>query len=89
MPIIDAVPESPNQNNPTVYLDVSKTDIGELKGLEPGAAVKIVLIGKVISVSKRQDDQGKTGTITLEYKDLEVQDAPNMEMEALMEEGDE
>lgn len=84
MPIIDLEGAAPNQNNPIVYLDVSKADLGELAGLEPGAAVKIVLIGKVVSVAKRQDDQGKTGTISLEYKDLEVMDAPSMEMEALM-----
>lgn len=84
MPIIDLEGAAPNQNNPIVCLDVSKADLGELAGLEPGAAVKIVLIGKVVSVTKRQDDQGKTGTIFLEYKDLEVMDAPSMEMEALM-----
>lgn len=88
MPLIDRVGEAPNQNLPIVYIDVSRADLGELKGLEPGNPVRITLIGKVVSVTKRQDDQGKTGTIAVEYKDMLVRDAPNIEMESMMEDDD-
>lgn len=83
--IVDTVAQGPNANPPVVWIDFSKSNLGEIKGVEVGEFVKVVLIGKVQSVTTRQDDQGKMGTLSLEYRSVDVADAPKNDFEALSE----
>ena len=73
---------------PTVYIDLSKSDIGELKGVSIGDKVRVVVTGKVMSISQRADDGGKTGSISVESKDVQVKDAPDGDFEKLAEDDD-
>lgn len=73
---------------PTVYVDLSKSDVGELKGVSIGDKVRVIVTGKVLSISQRADDGGKTGSISIESKDVQVKDAPNGEFEKLAEDDD-
>ena len=83
--LIDMAGQGPNANPPVVYIDFSKSDLGEIKGVEVGEFVKVTLIGKVQSVSMRHDDMGKMGTLSMEYTSVDVADAPKNEFEALSE----
>ena len=86
--LIDAQPAGPNENPPVVWIDFSKSNLDELTGVEVGEFVKVVLVGKVVAVTKRQDDSGKMGTLQLEYRSVDVAGAPSNEFEALSEEDD-
>lgn len=86
--LVDVAPTSPNSNPPTVWIDFSKANLDEIRGLEPGSYVKVMLVGKVVSTSMRQEDSGKMGSLSLEYKSVEVEDAPKNDFEMLSEEDD-
>ena len=78
-------PATPSpQRIPTIYIDLTKSDIGELKSLKVGEKVKVTLVGKVVGVSMRDDDGTKTGTLTIESKDVSVGDAPSNALQAIM-----
>ena len=79
---------TPSQiSDPIIYVDLSKSDVGELKGVSVGDSVKVTILGTVQSISQRQDNKEKTGTITLVSKDVTVGDAPKG-LGDLLEEGE-
>lgn len=71
---------------PTVYVDLTKSDVGELKGVSVGDKVRVVITGKVMSITMRKDYGDKTGSISVESKDVQIKDAPGGEFEKLSEE---
>lgn len=79
---------TPSQiQDPIVYVDLSKSDIGELKGVGVGDSVRVIILGTVQAISQREDNKEKTGTITLVSKDVVVKDAPKG-LADLLDEGD-
>lgn len=72
---------------PTVYLDFKGSQMKQMEGVEAGTGVKIVLKGKVISVTERDDDGVYSGTLSVEYSRLAVQPESN-EFAALVSEDD-
>ena len=87
-PAISA-PTSSAKSKPTIYIDLSKSDIGEIKGLEVEQEVKVTIKGKVVAVSMRSDDQGKTASLTVESNDVTVKDQTNKMADLLDDDGDE
>lgn len=84
------LPATPAQvGPPTVYVDLAKSDVGELKGVKVGEKARVVITGKVLAITMRQDDKEKTGSLTIESTDVRIKDAPNSDMEDLMEEAEE
>ena len=70
-PSISAATPSPRAT-PSIYIDLTKADIAEIKGLEVDEEVKVIIKGKVTAISKRSDDMGKTASITVESNDVTV-----------------
>lgn len=70
---------------PRVYIDLTKSDISELKGLKIGEKARVIITGKIVELSQREGDAGKTGAIAVENYDVVVRDAPGGEMEELAE----
>lgn len=57
---------------PCVYLDLKGSQTKQLEGVEVGTGVKIVLQGKVISVTERDVDGRYSGTLEVEYSRMRV-----------------
>ena len=64
---------------PTIYINLPKNNVGEISDVKVGDMVKVVIMGKVVSKTESQDDQGKMGTISVESKDVNIrQDTTNV-----------
>lgn len=57
---------------PCVYLDLKGSQTKQLEGVEVGAGVKVVLVGKVVSVTERDNDGRYSGTLEVEYSRMKV-----------------
>ena len=73
---------------PTIFVDLTKSDVDELKGVKVGDRVRVVITGKVKSITTREDNREKTGSIQLESKDVAIRDAKGGEFEKLLEDDD-
>lgn len=73
---------------PRVFVDLTKSDIDELKGLKIGEKARVVITGKIVELSQRSNSDGRVGTIAVENYEVMVKDAPGGEMEELAEEDD-
>lgn len=80
-----AVGVGPNDNPPEVDIDFSKTNLDEMTGFDVGDMVRVVVVGRIKHIEKRQDVSGKMGSMTLEYKSVDIKDAPNSDFAALVE----
>lgn len=59
-------------STPCVYLDLKGSQTKQLEGVEAGTGVKVVLVGKVVSVTERDMDGRYSGTLEVEYSRLRV-----------------
>lgn len=75
------------KRTPCIYIDLTKADLGELKGLTVGERAKVSIVGKIVELRMRDDDSERTGTIAIESNDVTVRDAPS-KMTDLMDEDD-
>lgn len=74
---------------PTIYVDLTKSDIGEMKGIQVGDKIKVTITGKVKSLSMREDNKEKTGSLQLESKDVAIKNLKaEGAFEKLLEEDD-
>lgn len=68
--------ETPSEKNlPLVSIDVPQKAVDELKGLQPGDPVRIVLTGTVAEVSTKEPDlsiPGFSGLLRVEVKTTKV-----------------
>lgn len=66
----------PEADFPEVHLDVPTKALSQLKGVKPGDAVRIVLLGKCSQVSQREPDiefgDGNVGNLCLEVHKMEI-----------------
>jgi hypothetical protein len=85
---ISTVTPSPKAK-PCIYIDLTKADIAEIKGLEVDQEVKVTIRGKVQSISMRSDDAGKTASISVESNDVTVREQKGKMADLLDEEEDE
>ncbi len=59
-------------STPCVYLDLKGAQTKQLEGVEAGTGVKVVLVGKVTSVTERDEDGRYTGSLAVEYSRLQI-----------------
>jgi hypothetical protein len=59
-------------STPCVYLDLKGAQTKQLDGVEAGTGVKVVLVGKVKSVTERADGERYTGSLEVEYSRLTI-----------------
>lgn len=63
------------QNLPLVSIDIPRKTVGELEKLEPGNAVRVVLLGTVIEVSRKEPDisfPGFSGLLKVEVQSTKI-----------------
>ena len=68
---------SPDKNPPSIRVEFSKKDVGQIVGLKPGAVVKLVIEGKVTEVHTREpydESTGFVGDIYLEASKTKLTD---------------
>ena len=73
--MIDNKAMSPEQNPPTVHLEIADKDLKQVDGLKPGSTVRVVITGEVTSITMREasvDALGSTGSLGVEVKTLKV-----------------
>lgn len=57
---------------PCVYLELKGAQTKQLEGIEAGTGVKVMLQGKVVSVTERDIDGRYSGTLEVEYSRMQV-----------------
>ena len=57
---------------PCVYLQLKGSQTKQLEDVEPGSGVKVVLTGKVVSVTERDEDGRYSGTLEVEYSRMKI-----------------
>ena len=68
----------PEADYPRVRLDIPQKALSQIKGLKPGDAVRVVLIGRCDEVSQREPDidfGGHVGELCVEVHKMEVRKA--------------
>lgn len=77
-----------SERTPEIYIDLTKSDVALIDGLTVGGKVKVTITGKLVSISKREDDDQKSGTICVESKDISVKQLDSAMAELMDEDGD-
>lgn len=73
--MIDKTAPSPEQNPPTIHVELSDKDLKQIDGLKPGSTVRLVITGEVTSLAMREasvDALGSAGSLGVEMKTLKV-----------------
>lgn len=73
--MIDQKAPSPEQNPPTIHVEVSDKDLKQLDGLKPGGMVRVVITGEITSITMREasvDVLGSAGSLGVELKTLKI-----------------
>lgn len=73
--MIDQKAPSPEQNPPTIHVEVSDKDLKQLDGLKPGGTVRLVITGEITSITMREaaaDALGSAGSLGVEMHTLKI-----------------
>lgn len=76
---------------PKAHIEVKREDWKQMKKRQPGARLRVVLIGTIKDIFAMKADQDATrsvGDFTLEVKEMRVMDAPDGEIAKLFEDED-
>lgn len=61
---------------PTIYIDLTKSDVKELSGVKAGDRVRVVITGRIKEITTRDGDGRRTGSIAVESKDVIIRPQP-------------
>lgn len=78
---MDARRPNTEQNRPIIHIEVAKKNVGEIADLKPGDEVRVVLVGNVTEVVKRDSEQmglpGHSGTLVVEVTSMKARKQDN------------
>lgn len=89
MAVIGAVDSSLEKRLPTVHLELNDEQTKAFAGFKPGQTIKLVLVGKVESLTQRKpydpEQRGVEGSCCVEIKEMAVERYQKNQFEELME----